>query len=373
MSYITELNEPEWAREYRKEALYNIEGSDFPPYRYGLRILINPPEFKIDPKEAKNFRIEIKNEEAEIYSGKTIPNLPHFRQLFEIEQKEDKLSYYHKAYSNHFILIRINKKIEKPIELTYEIEDETFFSNIFILAEKDSEATILLRKVSDNFLSEHVRILAEKNSIINFISIQNLGKQAVNIEKRIAVTKDNAEVNWIDGSFGSLYSKSEIINELSGRNAKGKIKVLYLTDKDQKKDIYTASVHNSEETFSDILTKGVLSGSSRALSQGLVEIKHDAAKSEGYEKQEALLLDKDAEADAIPNLKIHNHDVKCSHGSSIGQIDEEKLFYLMSRGLSKKEAVKKMVEGYFAPVLDHFSKETKIAMQDSLLEYLKEI
>jgi len=366
------MMEPEWTKDYRTNALSKIESTPLPSYRYGLRILIKPPELRIKPKEAENFSITIKNpEEIEIYSGKSIPDLPHFRPLFEIEEKEDRLSYTHKAYSNHFILIKISKKLQNPIELIYDINDETFFSNIFILAEKDSEATILLKKMSDNFLSEHIKIILEKNSKINFISLQNLNKEAINIEKRVALVKENAEMNWIDGSFGSIYSKSEIISQLNEKNAKSNIKVLYLTNNNQQKDIYTTSIHNSEETFSDILTKGVINGKSKALSQGLVQINQNAAKSEGYEKQEALLLSNEAEADAIPNLLIHNHDVKCSHGSSIGQIDEEKLFYLMSRGLSREQAIKKIVEGYFNPILDKFPKETRDALQNNLLQSLE--
>jgi len=91
---------------------------------------------------------------------------------------------------------------------------------------------------------------------------------------------------------------------------------------------------------------------SRALSRGLVYISKNAEQSTGYEKQDALLLSDEAEADAIPNLQIENNDVKCSHGSTIGQIDKEQLFYLMSRGLNEESAKKKIIEGYFAPVLD---------------------
>ena len=90
------------------------------------------------------------------------------------------------------------------------------------------------------------------------------------------------------------------------------------------------------------------------MSRGLVKINKNAPGSNGYETQDALLLSNKAEADAIPNLEINNNDVKCSHGSTVGQVDEDKLFYLMTRGLTKDEASQKIVEGYFTPVLDMF-------------------
>ena len=122
-------------------------------------------------------------------------------------------------------------------------------------------------------------------------------------------------------------------------------------------DLYTSSLHNAKNTTSKIITKGVLNNESKALSRSLVKIKENAPKSNGYEKQEALLLSKNAEADAIPYLEIDNNDVKCSHSSAVGQIDKDVLFYMMSRGLNKSEAKKKIVEGYFSPILELLSNQ----------------
>ena len=99
-------------------------------------------------------------------------------------------------------------------------------------------------------------------------------------------------------------------------------------------------MHNAKNTTSKIITKGVLNNKSKALSRSLVKIKENAPKSNGYEKQEALLLSENAEADAIPYLEIDNNDVKCSHSSAVGQIDKDVLFYMMSRGLNESEAKK---------------------------------
>ena len=115
----------------------------------------------------------------------------------------------------------------------------------------------------------------------------------------------------------------------------------------------------------------MLTDSSKGLSRGLVRIGKNAAGSNGYEKQDALLLSDKAEADAIPNLEIHNNEVKCSHGSTVGQIDAEKMFYLMSRGLNEKEAKLKIVEGYFMPILDTFEDESvKEQIHTTIIEAL---
>ena len=134
--------------------------------------------------------------------------------------------------------------------------------------------------------------------------------------------------------------------------------------------VYTSSIHNAPNTFSNIITKGVLNHKSKALSRGLVKIQKNAAGSNGYEKQDTLLLTDTAEADAIPNLEIDNNEVKCSHGSTIGQLDAEKMFYLMSRGLNEEMAMQKIVEGYFMPVLDLFEDKVKEKIHNLILKSL---
>jgi Fe-S cluster assembly protein SufD len=125
------------------------------------------------------------------------------------------------------------------------------------------------------------------------------------------------------------------------------------------------SCHLAPNTYSNIITKGAIFDSSKALSRGLVRIEKPSFNSNGYETQEALLLSERAEADAIPNLEIYNHDVKCSHGSTIGRLDKEKMFYLMSRGLTKDQAKIKLIEGFFVPAFD---KIPDIKLKEKLLE-----
>ena len=119
----------------------------------------------------------------------------------------------------------------------------------------------------------------------------------------------------------------------------------------QQFDIYSSVIHESSDTKSDILIKGALKDKSKSLFRGLVRIEKNAPNSDGYQKEEVLLLDDGVEANAIPNLEIENENVRCTHGVSIGSIDKEKLFYLMSRGLSKDMSVKLIVEGFFDSIL----------------------
>ena len=111
------------------------------------------------------------------------------------------------------------------------------------------------------------------------------------------------------------------------------------------------SIHNGPHTWSDIFTKGALTGSSKCLYRGLVKIKENAFGSNGYQKEDTLLLSEDAVADSIPNLEIDNNDVRCTHGASIGKIDMEKMFYMKSRGLNEEQATWKYVKGFFEQLI----------------------
>ena len=101
-----------------------------------------------------------------------------------------------------------------------------------------------------------------------------------------------------------------------------------------------------------MLTKGALSDKSKSFYKGLIKIKQNASNSNGYQKQDAILLSQDAESNSIPKLEIDNNEVRCTHGSSVSQIDDEKMFYVMSRGLDEKEAKITLVKGFLREVID---------------------
>jgi len=119
----------------------------------------------------------------------------------------------------------------------------------------------------------------------------------------------------------------------------------------QQMDVYSANFHNSKNTNSDIFVRSVLDNKSKAMLRGLVRIDSDAPQSSGYQKEDVLLLSEDAEGDSLPQLDINNHDVRCTHGATIGTVDKQQLFYLMSRGMPKELATRMVVEGFFYPVI----------------------
>src|SRR5207245_7587719 len=110
--------------------------------------------------------------------------------------------------------------------------------------------------------------------------------------------------------------------------------------------------HMAPNTTSDFACKGALRESARSVWRGMIRVEKDAQKTNAYQENRNLLLSKDAHADSIPGLEILANDVRCTHGATLGQVDREQLFYLMARGLSRSEAERLIVRGFFQDVLD---------------------
>lgn len=371
--FAEQITEPEWFTEYRLNSFLNSQKTNYPTFRYGLNINIKPSDFdfsEVKPNNIENslIKIDYDKNEAEIFSSNQLDFLdeskikPFLTKEWVNKEDKNKIFYFNQAFANDFLFIHIpkNTELKNSIEINCDINDFTFISNIFVFAEKNTKAKIILNKSSQeksNYISETVKIIAEENSKIDFVTIQNINNKTINIQDRKSIGKRDSQVNWVDLCLGSKYTKSQVISNLNEPGAESNNTVLFLGSDNQQYDLYTSSLHNAKNTTSKIITKGVLNNESKALSRSLVKIKENAPKSNGYEKQEALLLSENAEADAIPYLEIDNNDVKCSHSSAVGQIDKDVLFYMMSRGLNKSEAKKKIVEGYFSPILKLLSNQ----------------
>ncbi len=132
---------------------------------------------------------------------------------------------------------------------------------------------------------------------------------------------------------------------------------MFFTQEQQQFDVAVEVQHLAPQTTSDMRTKGVAKDKSRAVYRGNIKIHENAHNSMGYQREDTLILSEEATVDAIPKLEINNHDVKCKHGATVGQIDREKLFYLTSRGLSEGEAQATIVRGFFLPTIQKISAE----------------
>ena len=168
-------------------------------------------------------------------------------------------------------------------------------------------------------------------------------------KKKITVGK-NSELTYVLVSTAGQ-GKKDVDISLSGQGANVQILGIIIGKKGQA-TIHTLQHHTAPDTQSDLLIKSVMFGPSSLSYDGLIKIDPGAQKSNAYQRNENLLMSDRATVDTRPELEIQANDVRCTHGATIGKIDEEILFYLMSRGIDRKEAERLVIKGFFEPVLE---------------------
>jgi Fe-S cluster assembly protein SufD len=162
---------------------------------------------------------------------------------------------------------------------------------------------------------------------------------------------NDGSLEWIFGAMGSRLTKNFSDVDLVGSGATGRMSGFYFTDGNQHLDHDTQQNHLAPNTTSDLLFKGALLGESRSVWQGMIYVAPGAMKTDGYQANRNLVLSRKAHADSIPGLEILADDVRCTHGATVGKIDGEQVFYLLSRGIPQKEAERLIVEGFFDPIM----------------------
>ncbi len=240
-------------------------------------------------------------------------------------------------------IIRIPKNADFG---TVKIEGAIGKAHISITAEDGSRATFIEEISGNGNRKETVEIIAKPNSEIRFAAVQKIGKGINNVSRK-AVVGRNANVEWLDIVTGSSVTKSETISELTGEGAKSSMFTVFFGNKKQKFEFLNKCVHAEKNTESLILSSGALKDSSKAVQKSFSKIGEKAYNASARQKTRIMLLNEGTEALPIPELEIGNNEVSATHEAAVGRIDEEKTFYLMSRGISESDARKTLVKGFF--------------------------
>ncbi|MGA2256702.1 MAG: Fe-S cluster assembly protein SufD, partial [Thermoguttaceae bacterium] len=173
-----------------------------------------------------------------------------------------------------------------------------------------------------------------------------------------ALVSRNAWLQWTIGALGSRLAKVNQQVALVGDGAHAQVNGVMFTDGAQHLSYHTLQHHEAPHCTSDLLYKGALQGDSRIVWRGMIKVDRDAQKTDGYQRDDNLILSESARADSIPGLEIEADDVKCSHGATAGRVDDEQVFYAQSRGLTRKEAIRMIVAGFFQQVFDRIAVES---------------
>ena len=259
-----------------------------------------------------------------------------------------------------FLYIPRNINVSLPLNGVIRRTDGNYaqiMHNILWLAEGASVTFINeIKSINDNhedgFYTGVTEILVEKDANLTFIELQDLSENVWNFTHERAKVLSNGNINWFYGALGSRLSKNFIDVDLVEKGASTQMSGIYFTDNSQHIDLDTQQNHLAPYTKSNLMYKGVLQNEGVAIWQGMIFVGSGAQKTDGYQANRNLILNRNARIESIPGLEILADDVRCTHGATVGKVDEDQIFYLESRGIPENEAVKMIVSGFFEPLLE---------------------
>lgn len=342
-----------WIQEKKDQARQRQESKDENKLKYGLTIRLDSKRIQLRHETDSEQVITMQHENCEvlnIFDNLDNPDIKN--NLLSTTPNEDtKIEAFIEEKADMGLAIIAPENSNATVDLTRTLSSETFVEHILVVAKPGSTVTVIDKytNTNTNMRAATVEVIAQQDAHIKYASINALNHNCVDLASHRSRAEQNGKVDWFVASLGGNLSRCVTENELhEGSNVRSY--GVYLGVEDQQFDIRAATFHKGNKSSSDMYTRGVLDDKAKAVYRGLLDIDSQAFGCDGYQTEETIVIGDDAVADAIPDLQIRNNDVRCSHGASIGRIDEEKLFYLLARGIKRQEAVKMVVEGFFEPV-----------------------
>jgi Fe-S cluster assembly protein SufD len=298
--------------------------------------------------------------------GITFAPLGDHERLGTLVGAEDKLTAHNAAVWQHGLLVHVpaGVELEEPlyVRVGNSAPNGSLFWRLLIVAEPESRFSVIEEYGSTSpelagYSNAAVEIVVQDAAKVEYVSVQNFSRGTWHFASHHARVERDAELDWVAGGFGSEKGKVRIQNDLAGPGATSRVTGAYFADGSQHLDYDTFQEHMAPSTTSDFAFKGALRDTARAVWRGMIRVEEGAQKTNAYQENRNLLLSKSAHADSIPGLEILANDVRCTHGATLGQVDRELLFYLMTRGLTRSEAERVIVRGFFQDVLDRVELE----------------
>ncbi|GER80335.1 MAG: Fe-S cluster assembly protein SufD [Anaerolineae bacterium] len=277
-----------------------------------------------------------------------------------VKPEDGKFAALASALSQNGVLLYVPKNVhvEAPLHsvLWGPGADLAYFSHLIVYVDDGASATYVHEAASPDepghaMHAGVVEIHVGADANLRFVELQSWGRGVWNFSHERARVERGANLDWIFGAVGSRLTKNFSDLDLVGEGAVGRMSGFYFTDGNQHLDHDTQQNHYAPRTTSDLLFKGALKGKSRSVWQGMIYVAPGAQKTDGYQANRNIILSEEARADSIPGLEILADDVRCTHGATVGKLEQEPLFYLKSRGLPQAEAERLVVEGFFDPIM----------------------
>ncbi len=273
-----------------------------------------------------------------------------------------------------FVHVPDGVKVPRPIQLLFSRQspDLGTFPHVIVSVGAQAEATVIEEYFSAGEAGVGVHVGATEVTVgsggsLHLATFQRWGGNVYHFGTERARVARDARFHWTFAALGGKLTKMDLEMHLDGEGSEAKFSGCYFGNETQHFDFHTYQNHIVGHSTSDLLFKGALRGRARMVYQGLIKVHKDAQRSDAYQANRNLLLSEKARADSIPSLEIEANDVRCTHGATVGQVDEEQIFYLRSRGLPRPDAERMLIGGFFEPVLERIPAESlRAAVTDAV-------
>jgi Fe-S cluster assembly protein SufD len=398
-SYSTKNNDPAWLSELRIQAFSELEKlpmpkpdktkidkwnfTSFQTHTVESEAFASleelPEEIKSIIEENENLYIQRNNTPAHINLSANVKEqgviftdiLSAARDHAELVQKyfmkdgvkvdEHRLTALHAALVNGgaFLYVPKNVEIKEPIQSVFLLDnpDTTLFNHVLIVAEDNSSVTYVENYFSTVESNEGVanivtEVFANANAKVQYGAVDTLSKGFTTYVNRRGVAGRDARIEWALGLMNDGNTISDNTTYLMGDGSHGDTKTVVVGRGEQKQNFTTAIIHYGKRSEGYILKHGVMKESASSIFNGIGKIEYGATKANAEQESRVLMLSEKARGDANPILLIDEDDVTAGHAASVGRVDPLQLYYLMSRGITKKEAERLVIHGFLAPVVN---------------------
>lgn len=278
--------------------------------------------------------------------------------------------------SGTFLYVPRNVVVEQPINTLafYDAPQVAIFSHSLIILESGASAKLIedfgsSANEAQRFGSRAVELILKPNSDLQYFNLQDWAHNVWDFTSQTAILERDTNLTWLAGMLGSAVTKAFLDSRIQGPGANVRMLGFFFGDKQQHFDQHTFQNHIVPNGKSDLLYKGALKDRAYSAFRGLIRINPDAQHSDAYQQNRNLLLSRTAHADSIPELEIEANDVRCTHGATVGPIEEAAVFYMMARGIPRPEAERLFTEGFFDELIAKIPLEV---VQDRLFRVIRQ-
>jgi len=287
-----------------------------------------------------------------------------------------KFAHLHRAFveTGAVLFVPANVEIPEPVVVEYWLDGENaaVFPHTLIVAGENSSATLI-----DSFRSsgEQPGVACAVNDLhigqgarVSYLCTQEWNEKTLSFQINASHSERDAHTKSFFFNTGGNFARLESIGRVAGPGARSELLGLSLLHDRQEFDQRTLQLHDAPHTWSDLLFKNTLNHRGKSIFSGLIKVAPGAKQTDAYQTNRNLLLDPNAEADSMPGLEIANDDVKCSHGATTSQIEEEPLFYMGARGIPNRVAQHLIAIGFCREILERFDDEAVTALLEKRIE-----